>query len=40
MVYGILKQSDGEISVESTPGEGTAFHVYLPAVVESLIPNP
>ena len=32
MVYGILKQSGGEIAVESAPDTGTAFHVYLPAV--------
>ena len=32
MVYGILKQSDGDISVESVVGEGTKFHVYLPAM--------
>jgi PAS domain S-box-containing protein len=32
MVYGILKQSDGDVTVDSTPGEGTKFHVYLPAV--------
>ena len=25
MVYGILKQSEGEIAVESAPGTGTAF---------------
>jgi signal transduction histidine kinase len=30
MVYGILKQSGGDISVESGPTAGTRFHVYLP----------
>jgi two-component system, cell cycle sensor histidine kinase and response regulator CckA len=31
-VYGIVKQSEGEIAVESTVGLGTTFHVLLPAV--------
>jgi len=29
-VYGIVKQSDGWISVASKPGEGAAFRIFLP----------
>jgi PAS domain S-box-containing protein len=31
-VYGIVKQSNGSVSVESMPGAGSVFNVYLPAV--------
>lgn len=32
MVHGIVAQHDGGIVVESAPGRGTDFHVYLPRV--------
>jgi len=30
MVYGFVKQSDGHVSVMSTPGQGTSVHLYFP----------
>jgi PAS domain S-box-containing protein len=32
-VYGFIKQSDGEVVIESSPGQGTTVAIYLPAVV-------
>ena len=37
VTYGIVKEHGGWIQCESRPGEGTAFHVYLPAADPSLL---
>ncbi len=29
-VYGLIKQSGGEVAIESTPGQGTRIHITLP----------
>jgi PAS domain S-box-containing protein len=33
-VYGFIKQSGGEVIIDSTQGEGSAITIYLPAVTE------
>jgi signal transduction histidine kinase len=32
MAYGIVRQCEGGIALESQPGEGTTFHVFVPAI--------
>jgi two-component system, cell cycle sensor histidine kinase and response regulator CckA len=34
-VYGIVKQSGGEVVVESKPGRGATFHMYLPRITDT-----
>ena len=38
--YAIVQKHHGHIAVESKPGVGTTFHIYLPAVDQQVTPQP
>jgi len=38
--YAIIKKHHGHIAMESKPGVGTTFHIYLPAVERQVTPQP
>ncbi len=42
VVYGLIKQHDGFIDIETAPGQGTTFHLYFPssAVVPGSVAAP
>jgi len=39
-VYGIVRQANGEIQVESAPGEGSTFRIWFPRQEKEEIPRP
>jgi CheY-like chemotaxis protein len=39
-VYGIVRQHGGSVRVETAPGEGAAFHIFLPVNETRPEPNP
>jgi DNA-binding response OmpR family regulator len=39
MVYGLIKQHQGFVDVQSEPGQGTAVRVYFPVTKDRVVPS-
>jgi NO-binding membrane sensor protein with MHYT domain/nitrogen-specific signal transduction histidine kinase/ActR/RegA family two-component response regulator len=40
MVYGLIRQSSGDLTIESAPDSGTVVRIFLPRVASALDPQP
>ncbi|MCF6278471.1 MAG: ATP-binding protein [Anaerolineales bacterium] len=38
VAHGIIQEHHGVINVESTPGKGTSFYIYIPLANEAAAP--
>lgn len=39
IAYSIIRKHDSHIAIQSTPGKGTTFYIYLPASLEQSVPE-